>query len=253
MDGHRPNTYGDSFADVYDSWYGQVSDAEATADLVDTESPPGLILELGVGTGRLARPLQDKGRTVIGLDASVPMLDQCQPGPGLLLVRADMAHMPLAGSFAAVLCAFNTLFNLTDSVDQQAVFNQSARILDPSGVLVIEAITGEDLEAGPRSSVGVSTMTADQVVLSATLLDANDQTISGQHIELGESGIRLRPWSLRWITPDQMDRMARTANLRLVSRFADWDRTPFGPESDRHVSVYELAGDPKRVVSSKRP
>ena len=62
MDGYRPATYGDAFADVYDDWYADLHDPEAVADLLTASDPAGRILELGVGTGRLAWPLAARGR-----------------------------------------------------------------------------------------------------------------------------------------------------------------------------------------------
>ncbi|MDA3038422.1 MAG: class I SAM-dependent methyltransferase, partial [Actinomycetota bacterium] len=56
-----PETYGDSFADVYDDWYRDISDPEATAEFVSRRVGPGPVLELGVGSGRLVRPLVDRG------------------------------------------------------------------------------------------------------------------------------------------------------------------------------------------------
>ncbi len=238
MQGHRPNTYGDAFADVYDAWYSDVSDAEATAALVDREAPAGRILELGVGSGRLAYPLIQRDRIVVGVDASRAMLERCSPQADLYLLEADMAALPLAAPFAGALCAFNTLFNLTTPAEQQAVFSQVAALLMTGGVLVIEAITGTDLGDGPRSSVGVSQMATDEVVLSATLLDHAEQTISGQHIQITEAGVQLRPWALRWATPVQLDEMARAAGLQLESRVGDWDGSEFSPSGPKHVSVY---------------
>ena len=77
MDGYTNSTYGDAFADVYDDWYHDVSDAMATVDLIadlarDNADLP--VLELGVGTGRIAVPLASRGVRVVGVDASPAML-----------------------------------------------------------------------------------------------------------------------------------------------------------------------------------
>ena len=240
MEGHRPNTYGDAFFDVYDAWYGDVSDAGATAAMVDAEAAAGPILELGIGSGRLAYPLIALGRHVVGVDASRSMLQLCHQSDELQLVEADMATLPLCGQFGGALCAFNTLFNLTTASSQAAVFQQVAKLLAPGGVFVVEAITGTDLDAGPRSSVGVSKMATDEVVLSATLLDPTEQTISGQHIQITETGVKLRPWALRWATPAHLDQMAADSGLHLDARFGDWDRSDFTTTSSKHVSIYRL-------------
>ena len=67
------STYGDAFADVYDDWYQQVTDVDGTTNLI-TDLSDGLgVLELGVGTGRLALPIARRGIPVSGVDASPEM------------------------------------------------------------------------------------------------------------------------------------------------------------------------------------
>ena len=77
MDGYTESTYGDAFADVYDEWYHDLSDVAATVDLIHELASAFArlpVLELGVGTGRLAIPLAARGIDVVGLDASTAML-----------------------------------------------------------------------------------------------------------------------------------------------------------------------------------
>ncbi len=244
-DTYGPHTYGEAFADVYTSWYGDITDADATASFVAARSRPGPILELGCGDGRLAEPIAARGHTVIGVDASPAMLERCtarSPAdalPGRVLpIRADLAHLPVGGPVGGALCAFNTLFNLPSPERQLALLRSVASVLVPGAVLVIEAITGSGLDDANGQSVGVSRMTVDRLVLSATIVDVSTQTIRGQHVDISEAGITLRPWQLRWTTPEQLDAMATEAGLTLAERYADWDESPVGPDSDRHVSVY---------------
>ena len=238
MQGFGPSTYGDGFADVYDEWYGQITDATATASFVAAQRAAGPVLELGVGSGRLVPALRAAGCEVIGLDASAAMLGRC-PGD-LPRLQADLAALPIRPTrFAgAALCAFNTLFNLPSAAAQQQLLAQIAKVLLPGGGLVIEAITGSGLENGPSQSVGVSRMTTTDLVLSATVLDTEAQTIQGQHVGISDAGITMRPWLLRWTTPAQLDEMAAVAGLVLAERVADWDRSPFADDGDKHISVY---------------
>ena len=82
MRGYTDSSYGDGFADVYDDWYADVTDVAATVELVAglaSESAGGRdgaprVLELGVGTGRLAFPLAAAGVEVVGVDTSDEML-----------------------------------------------------------------------------------------------------------------------------------------------------------------------------------
>ncbi len=241
MQGFGPSTYGDGFADVYDQWYGSITDAEATADFMAARCGTGPLLELGVGSGRLVPALRRAGCTVIGIDASHEMLRRCQPD--LIRVRADLAHLPFGGPASAggAICAFNTLFNLPTADAQGDLLGRIGVVLASDGHLVIEAITGAALPGAPPQSVGVSRMSADDLVLSATVVDAATQTIQGQHVEITTTGITLRPWLLRWTTPEQLDALAADAGLLLVERYGDWDRRPFNQNSDKHVSVYRPA------------
>lgn len=249
MDGFRPDTYGEAFADVYAQWYGSITDAEATAAFVHERCSDAPLLELGVGDGRLAFPLAARGRVVIGIDASRSMLDQLliaevnnAAGTGQVVpLLADLASLAIVGPIGGALCAFNTLFNLPSPEQQQSLFDGVAAALSPGAPLIIEAITGQGLADGFDQSVGISRMSVDRLVLSATIVNSHAQTIEGQHVDITESGIRLRPWQLRWTTPAQLDTMANLAGLTLTERVAGWNGEPFDNDADRHISVYRAA------------
>jgi hypothetical protein len=81
----------------------------------------------------------------------------------------------------------------------------------------------------------------DRVVLSASIHQAAHQHAEGQFIEFTHGGgVRLRPWSIRWAEPEQLDEMAAGSGLTLTQRWADFDRTTFDATSERHVSVYRF-------------
>jgi hypothetical protein len=80
------------------------------------------------------------------------------------------------------------------------------------------------------------------VVLRVSRQDPASQTVTGQHVEISEAGIRLRPWFLRYCTTGELDEMAAAAGLVLEDRWADWSGTPFDPEAVAQVAVYRQAG-----------
>jgi SAM-dependent methyltransferase len=261
--GFRSDSYGDAFADVYDDWYADITDLETTvsfvADLatgkgVENGARPGSVLELGVGTGRLALPLRARVAEVTGVDTSAKMLERlaiADPGRTVKTVLGDMVDDLPSGQYDVVLAAYNTVFNLTTAERQQACFDRVAEALSPDGAFVVEAFVPrhDDGADQPRGSqVTVRSMTADSVVLSASVHDATTQLAEGQFIEISESGgVRLRPWSIRWADPDELDRMAAHSGLRVAERWADYDRSAFDGTSDRHVTVYTSAGKPGQV------
>jgi SAM-dependent methyltransferase len=267
VDGYRPSTYGDRFADVYDDWYHDVSDVDATVERVAAlAGAGGRVLELGAGSGRLAVPLAAAGLDVWAVDASAAMLERLRAKPGGEAVHAlvdDMAELgapeltaPGPGGtgggprFAVVLCAFNTLFNLTDTAAQARCLRRAAALLAPGGRMLVEAFVPppEDEGDAGHGAGGVSSAVEprhiglDEVVLTVSRLDPVARTVVGQHVQITEAGIRLRPWVLHYSSPEELDDLAATAGLRLVERHAGWRGEPFSSASATHVSCYAPAG-----------
>lgn len=241
MKGYGPASYGDGFADVYDDWYPDVTDVDATVRFVTALVPGGRVLELGIGTGRIALPLVEQGAEVTGIDASEAMLEQLAAKRGADRVRAvhgDMAQDVPDGPFDLVLATYNTFFNLTDATAQLACARRVAEVLRPGGRLVLETFVPSDDGDGRSSGVTPRTIEAERVVLTVSRRDAVSQRVDGQMIELSDAGIRLRPWSIRYLHPDQLDALAAEAGLELEARFADWRGTPFDPEGPHQVVVY---------------
>jgi SAM-dependent methyltransferase len=253
MDGYGPSSYGDGMADVYDEWYatrGDIDGAVATlATLASSAGPsPGPVLELGIGSGRLALPLAASGVDVWGIDASAAMVARLRAKPGgdqVPVAVGDMADLDLSSltggnetRFTVVFAADNTFFNLTTSPAQARCLERAREILVPKGHLVIEAFV--PAPDAPTSSVDARTVALDHVVLTVTRHDPLSQTVDGQHIELRESGVRLHPWSIRYVLPDELDALASTAGFSLVERWSDWRRTPFTADDSVHVSVYGM-------------
>jgi hypothetical protein len=159
----------------------------------------------------------------------------------VLVSVADMVDGLPTGPFAVVFVAYNTFFGLLTEERQQACMAAVASRLAPGGAFAIEAFV-PDPEHEPASSVAVRSVHVDRVVLSVSTADPAAQRAEGQYIDITETGgVRLRPWSIRWATPGQLDDMAGRAGLRLDSRWGGFDRSPFDAESARHVSVYRLA------------
>jgi SAM-dependent methyltransferase len=251
MDGYGPSTYGEGFADVYDDWYGNVSDVDATVERVAalaTAAGSDRVLELGGGSGRLALPLAARGITMWTVDASLAMVRRLRAKPGGDRVHAvvgDMAALPLSAGarFGVVLCAFNTLFNLTTIEAQRRCLADAAdRLVPEGGRLVVESFVAPlpDDAAAAVGAVEPRHIGIDEVVLTVSRLDPASHTITGQHVQITEAGIRLRPWMLRYLSPEELDALAAGAGLRLAERHAGWRAEPFTPDSSAQVSTYAL-------------
>lgn len=252
MPGYGSSTYGDRFADVYDSWYHDVSDVDATVAAIRELCSRGRVLELGVGTGRLALPLVRAGFSVDGIDSSAAMLERLSAHDPEGLVRCHLGDMVTdcpPGPFDVILIAFNTIFNLPGPDQQAALFAAASQRLGPMGRFIVEASI-PDAWPDPQSQLGsetagevrVRSMTVDQVVLSVTRHDPITGRAEGQFIEITETGgVRLRPWSIRSVPVEELDLMAAAAGLVLEQRWEDFSKRDFTDQSDRHVSIYRLS------------
>lgn len=266
VEGYDASTYGERHADIYDTWYANVDDTDAcVAHLAALAGDPrdgGPILELGIGTGRLAIPLAARGFDVRGIDGSPAMIERLREKPGgagipvslgemadvVVPTRDDEPSTALGRDGRAVpacrgaFVAYNTFFALTSEDQQRRCFAGVARALEPRGWFVIAAFVPDEQLVVRGSTVAVRSMTADRVVLSADIYDPVAQTISGQYIDIGADGVQLRPFHLRYLRTAQLDEMASEAGFRLADRWAGWSHEPFDETSGNHVSVYRLGG-----------
>ncbi len=93
----------DQLAEHYDETRGGERRGDEYAAEIDLELPPGdgIILEIGVGTGVVALGLRRRGRKVVGLDLSAPMLSRAMERLGPALVRSDALCMSIATASVA--------------------------------------------------------------------------------------------------------------------------------------------------------
>jgi SAM-dependent methyltransferase len=240
MEGYGPETYGDRIADVYDALYSGLN-TEAAVDCLASLAGNGPVLELAIGTGRLALPLTERGLEVHGIDASEAMVAKLRAKPGgdrVPVTMGDFADVGVEGSYSLVFVAFNTLFALQTQEDQLRCFTNVAARLADGGVFVIEVFFPDLARFDRGQRVQVTRLDPNEVMLDASHHNAVEQRIESNHIVVTEQGIRLYPVNIRYAFPTELDLMARLAGLELKERWGGWGREPFTADSPRHVSVY---------------
>jgi SAM-dependent methyltransferase len=214
--------------------------------LLEQLANDGPVLELGIGTGRIALPLQARGLTVSGIDASPAMIAKLRAKDGgdqLTVIEGDFRTVGEAGEFELIFVASNTLFALLTQEAQLDCFRNAANRLTDSGCFLVEAFV-PDLSRFDRHQRVVVVSIGDEVVrLDATTVDPANQQVTTQHTFLSDEGVKLFPVKLRYSWPSELDLMARLAGLHLAARWADWDKRPFDKDSQRHISVYRLASE----------
>ena len=242
MEDYDAATYGDRIASVYDDWYLARMDPGPAVELLAQLVGDGRALELGVGTGRIAIPLAERGVPVTGVDASRAMVDRLVAKPGgerVEVVIGDFTDVAVSGSFSLVYIPFTTLFALPTQDDQLRCLRNVASHLDAGGHFVMDAFVPDVTRFRNHQDLSVQQVGTDRVVVEASRHDPVTQRVESSHVVLAQGGVRLYPVVIRYAWPAELDAMALAAGMRLKWRFADYDRHVFDATSTRHVSVYE--------------
>ena len=235
------NDYGERFADIYDDWYANLDDIDEFIRFMVALADSQPVLELGVGTGRLAIPLS-RVLPVVGVDNSAAMvarlLARNDADPRLTASVGHMVRDMPRGHFAVVLLAYNTLFNLLGADEQRACLAAAAERLLPGGHVVIDAfVPGDEMLVEMRSNTAF-VHRGEDTVRSDSWVDTEYQRMGGTFVD----GVQHeRRWEIRYAPPEEIDEMAHAAGLVLEDRCASYGREPFSDTSVRHISVYGRA------------
>jgi len=240
---YDPTTYGDRIADVYDEWFAVPSDTEDTVGFLSDLAGSGPVLELGIGTGRVALPLAQRGHEVRGVDASEAMVEKLRAktgGENIPVTIGDFAELDIEEEFSLVYVVFNTFFALLSQEEQVRCFeNVARRLRDEGGAFVIEVFVPDMTRWDRNQRINALHVGNDYVILDATTHDPVEQRVATNHLVVSEAGVKMYPVRLRYAWPSELNLMARLAGLRLRERWGGWRREVFTASSTSHVSVYE--------------
>jgi hypothetical protein len=206
------------------------------ADLAETSAA----LELGIGTGRIAIPLSQRGVRVHGIDLSPDMVAQLQGKPGtddIGVTIGDFAITRVGGTFKLAYLVRNTIMNLTTQDEQVACFRNAAAQLEPRGCFVIEVGVPGLQRLPPGETVRAFTVTPTH--LGFDEYDVATQIAFSHHYWVVDGQLETLSAPFRYVWPSELDLMARLAGMTLRERWSDWTREPFTSDSRQHVSVWE--------------
>ena len=240
--------FGEDVAERYDDGSWEMFSAEVlepTVDLLAELARGGRALELGIGTGRVALPLAERGVEVRGIDLSQAMVAKLREKPGgdrIPVEIGDFASTRVDGTFTLAYLVFNTINNLTTQDDQVACFQNAAAHLHPGGCFVVEVGVPQLQRLPPGETVRPFTVTPTR--LGFDEYDVASQGLVSHHYWM--EGDRFRGLSVpfRYVWPAELDLMAELAGMRLRERWSDWTRDPYTSESRKHVSVWEKRVEP---------
>jgi SAM-dependent methyltransferase len=235
--------FGEHEAERYDVSSGEEFDAAVIASTVDFLAGlagGGRALELGIGTGRIALPLAERGVPVHGIDLSKPMVDQLRAksgGDAIDVTIGDFSTIRVAGEFSLAYLVFNTIENLTTQDAQVACFRNVAAHLEPGGRFVIECAIPDLRRLSPGERTVVFDLSDDHWGIDE--YDVANQGLISHHLTRVGDKIEYSAGPFRYVWPSELDLMARLAGMRLAERWAGWGREPFTSESRKHISVWE--------------
>ena len=223
-------SWDERFAANYEAWAAEMtSDIPFYAELASAASGP--IVELAVGTGRVAIPVAlATGRTVIGIDLSPAMLEQARlkagaAGVELDLRLGDMRDLSLDEPAGLIYCPYRALLHLPTWGDRREMFERVARSLRPDGrfawnVFAFDHRVACELDGKHQGDPEPHTL--------AYNVPENRIDIS---LDAGGTS------SLWWATKNEWLGLIDVAGLRLEALYGDFDRTPLTSDSREYVFV----------------
>ena len=228
----------ESFADRYAEWSaGRTADIPFYASLAREADGP--VVELAVGTGRVAIPVaQATGRTVIGIDSSPAMLAQARTaaataGARLDLREGDMRDLVLDEPAALVYCPFRALLHLPSWADRRRTFERVAASLRPGGRFAWDAFAFDH-----HTAVRLDGSHQQEPSPHTTRYSVGDNRID---LTLDGGGTS----SMWWATKNEWLGLIDVAGLEVEALYGGFAGEPFTGERTEYVFVtrHRRAGD----------
>jgi SAM-dependent methyltransferase len=214
----------DSIAELYDPWSASVVE-DVAFYLEEARRSGGPVLELGVGTGRIAVPIAADGIRVIGIDSSRGMLAVCArraalAGVELDLRVGDLRDPPVHEAVRLVICPFRSMLHMHTKEDRLRVLASVRRLLLPRGRFVFDVFTpgADDIAATQRRWLerepGIFEHAVwDEATRTLTL------TVRGQGDET--------TMTLAWLSPDEWRALLEESGFEVAACYGWFDRRPF--------------------------
>jgi SAM-dependent methyltransferase len=240
----RPDFFGEEVAARYDDSSDprfQRESIEPVVDFLAERAGSGAALELGIGTGRIALPLSQRGVRVHGIDLSEAMVARLRAKPGedaIGVTLGDFATATVDATFTLAYLVYNTIMNLTSQDDQVACFRNVAAHLEPGGCFVIE-VGLPDLQRLPPGE----TFQPFRVTPTRLGFDEYDVAVQGlvsHHYAVRDGELEVQSIPFRYVWPSELDLMARLAGMSPRERWSGWRGEPFTSESRTLVGVWEM-------------
>jgi SAM-dependent methyltransferase len=236
--------FGEDVAGRYDQDEAGMFDpsvVDPAVDFLAQLAGDGAALELGIGTGRIAIPLAQRGVPVHGIELSDAMVAKLRAKIGaetIAVTIGDFATTTVEGSFSVAYLVFNTIENLLTQEEQVACFKNVAAHLEPGGCFVIEVVVPA-LQRLPHGETFRVVEVSEEHLCIDEFDVVNQRLISHHYYRSPDGTFRRNNGPFRYVWPAELDLMARIAGMRLRARWGGWKQEPFTRLSHMHVSIWE--------------
>lgn len=213
----------------------------------------GPVLELGVGSGRVGLPIAADGTTVIGLDASAPMLASARkkaraldlPAGRLTLRKGDMRRFKIGRRFPLVIAPFNALLHLYEPDDFVACFRCVREHMTPDGRFVfdVRVPSPAELARNPEReyfgrpfvhpTLGVKVVYTERFQYDP-IKQVQYVTMRFEPQKRGMKPVETL-LTQRQIFPAELRALLNASGLRLTGRHGDFSGRPLGPDDALEV------------------
>jgi hypothetical protein len=221
----------DAFAPVYDRFAADMTE-DADFYVALAEQARGPVVELAVGTGRVAIPIaQRTGRRVIGIDISNEMLEVARrsaasTGVELELHHGDMRELALDEPTDLVICPFRAMLHLRNHEERVGVMRRVRDALVPAGRFAWNAFRFDPAVAAEIGGV----WREEHGVRNRATYDFGERRLD---LEL-ETGATVHLW---WVDRREWDDAVSESGLELEALYGWFDRRPFDETSREYVYV----------------
>jgi SAM-dependent methyltransferase len=214
----------DAISELYDPWSASVVE-DVAFYLEEARRSGGPVVELGVGTGRIAVPIAADGIRVIGVDSSRGMLDVCArraalAGVELDLRVGDLRDPPVREAVPLVICPFRSMLHMHTDEDRQRVLAAVRELLVPRGRFVFDVFTpgAEDI-----AQTHDRWLEREPGIFEHAVWDEAERTLT--LTVRGPEGETTM--ALAWLSPNEWRALLEASGFEIEACYGWFDRTPF--------------------------
>jgi SAM-dependent methyltransferase len=219
----------DAIAELYDPWSASVVE-DVAFYLEEARKSGGPVVELGVGTGRIAVPIAADGIRVIGIDSSRAMLEVCArraalAGVELHLRLGDLRQPPVVERVPLVICPFRSLLHMHTDEDRLNVLGAAHELLVPGGRFVFDVFAPD---AADIAQTHERWLEREPGIFEHAVWDESARTLT-LTVRGDEQETTM---ALAWLSPVEWRGLLERAGFEIEACYGWFDRSPYAGRED---------------------